>query len=164
MNTDTARPDRRRKAGSRPAPARIARPLRLVLACLAGGAALAGAGCGSLDSSRSGLLEPYRIDLPQGNYVTREQVDQVREGMPRDQVRFLLGTPLLGHVFHTDRWDYVFSYRHPSGHTELRRVTIRFANDRVTRIEADESLPAREDASDPALPGYRPADTKSEGT
>jgi len=164
MNTDTAHPDRRRKPCSRPAPVRLARPLRMLLACLAGGAVLAGAGCSSSDTTRSGLFEPYRIDLPQGNYVTREQVDQIREGMSRDQVRFLLGTPLLEHVFHTDRWDYVFSYRHPSGHAELRRVTIRFANDRVNRIEADESLPVREDASDPALPGYRPANTRNEGS
>jgi outer membrane protein assembly factor BamE len=113
------------------------------------------AGCASSDTTRSGLLEPYRIDLPQGNYLTREQVDRVREGMDKDQVRFALGTPLLGHVFHQNRWDYVFSFKHPNGRTELRKVTVFFENDRVKSIEAD-PLPLREDASDPALPGFKP--------
>jgi outer membrane protein assembly factor BamE len=147
MNTDTARPGRSRAA-------------RLAIACAVAAAALGTLGCASKDTSRSGLLEPYRTGLPQGNYLTREQVDQVREGMTRDQVRFLLGTPLLGHVFHTDRWDYVFSYKHPNGKTELRRVTVRFANDRVAAVDAD-PLPQREDPSDPALPGYRPANDSS---
>jgi outer membrane protein assembly factor BamE len=128
---------------------------RLALACALAGATLASLGCASRDTSRSGLFEPYRAGLPQGNYLTRERVDQVKEGMSRDQVRFLLGTPLLDHVFHTDRWDYVFSYKHPNGQTELRRVTVRFASDRVASVDAD-PLPLREDPSDPALPGYRP--------
>jgi outer membrane protein assembly factor BamE (lipoprotein component of BamABCDE complex) len=135
--------------------------LRVVGSCLAVSALLAIAACGSNDPNRSGLLEPYRIDLPQGNYITREQVERVREGMTRDQVRFALGTPLLGHVFHTDRWDYVFRFMHPSGQTEQRKVTIRFENDVVSAIEAD-PLPLREDASDPALPGYRPGAAKQE--
>jgi outer membrane protein assembly factor BamE len=142
MNTDT--------------PRRSLHALRTAGACLLVSTLLAIAGCASKDTSRSGLFEPYRIDLPQGNYLTREQVDQVREGMTRDQVRFALGTPLLGHVFHRDRWDYVFSFKHPNGRVELRNVTVRFENDRVSAIEAD-PLPEREDANDPALPGYRPS-------
>lgn len=116
------------------------------------------AGCSMNDPNRSGLLQPYRVDLPQGNYLTRESVDQVREGMTREQVRFALGTPLLRDVFHPDRWDYVFRYKFPNGDVEQRKVTIRFRDDRVVAIEAD-PLPLREDASDPALPGYRPGTT-----
>lgn len=159
MNTDTAGNRHRHQAGApastrvgeRPGIARAALPWLLLAAALLAG------GCASKNPNRSGLLEPYRIDLPQGNYVTREQVDQVREGMTRDQVRFILGTPLLGQLFQTDRWDYVFRYMHPNGQTETRRVLVRFADDRVTSVEAD-PLPLREDASDPALPGYRPTD------
>ncbi|NLD69828.1 MAG: outer membrane protein assembly factor BamE [Limnobacter sp.] len=128
---------------------------RLALGGLFAAVGLASAGCASKDPNRSGLFEPFRIDLPQGNYLTREQVDQVREGMTRDQVRFLLGTPLLGQVFHTDRWDYVFRYTHPNGQSETRRVTVRFDDERVASIQAD-PLPLREDMNDPALPGYRP--------
>lgn len=115
----------------------------------------AAAGCSSNDPSRSGLLEPYRFGLPQGNYVTREALEQVKPGMTREQVRFALGSPLLNSIFEPDRWDYVYRYQHPSGRADLRRVTIRFKDDRVAKVDADE-LPAREDAADPALPGYRP--------
>lgn len=129
-------------------------PYRTTLALVA--AALV-AGCSMNDPNRSGVLQPYRIDLPQGNYLTRETVDRVQEGMSREQVRFLLGTPLLRDLFHPDRWDYVFRYKFPNGDVEQRKVTIRFRDDRVASIEAD-SLPQREDPSDPALPGYKPGE------
>jgi len=144
----------------RPAPGRcITRPAStawLLAAALA--AALAASGCAQRDPNRSGLLEPYRTDLPQGNYLTQQTLDQVKEGMTREQVRFALGTPLLRHVFHPDRWDYVFRYQFPNGRSELRRATIVFRDDRVAAIEA-EALPAKEDPADPALPGYRPPAT-----
>ncbi len=119
-------------------------------------ALVASAACSSSDPNRSGLLEPYRVSLPQGNYVTRDMLDQVRNGMTRDQVRLALGSPLLNHVFHTDRWDYVFRLQHPNRRAELRRVTILFNDDRVASIEADD-LPQRDDPNDPTLPGYRPS-------
>ena len=111
-------------------------------------------GCASSDPSRTGLLQPYRIDLPQGNYLTQDMVERVRPGMTPEQVRELLGSPLLSHVFHADRWDYVFRYRHPNGHAEQRRVTVLFRDGRVAELQAD-ALPAREDPKDPALPGFR---------
>ncbi|MCD6734740.1 MAG: outer membrane protein assembly factor BamE [Burkholderiaceae bacterium] len=138
---------------------RTTRPARaawLLAATLA--AALAAGGCAQRDPNRSGLLDPYRTDLPQGNYLTQQTLDQVKEGMTREQVRFALGTPLLRHVFHPDRWDYVFRYQFPNGRAELRRATIVFRDDRVAAIEA-EALPAKEDPADPALPGYRPPAT-----
>ncbi|MCL4183705.1 MAG: outer membrane protein assembly factor BamE [Burkholderiaceae bacterium] len=127
--------------------------LRALPALLA--AALLAAGCAQRDPNRSGLLQPYRTDLPQGNYLTQATLEQIKEGMSREQVRFALGTPLLRHVFHPDRWDYVFRYQFPNGRAELRRATILFRDDRVVSIVA-ESLPAKEDPNDPALPGYRP--------
>ena len=71
--------------------------------CLAAVALAAGA-CSS--SWIPGTLRPYRPDVQQGNVVTKDMVDQLRPGMTRDQVRFLLGTPMLTDVFHQDRWDY----------------------------------------------------------
>ncbi|RPH58078.1 MAG: outer membrane protein assembly factor BamE [Burkholderiales bacterium] len=130
--------------------------VRLLPAVLA--AVLLAGGCAQRDPNRSGLLQPYRSDLPQGNYLTQETLAQVKEGMTREQVRFVLGTPLLRHVFHPDRWDYVFRYQFPNGRAELRRATIVFRDDRVASIVA-ESLPAKEDPTDPALPGYRPPAT-----
>jgi len=111
-------------------------------------------GCSSNDPSRSGLLQPYRTELPQGNYITRTMVEQIRPGMAREQVRSILGTPLLGHVFHADRWDYTFRFRHASGKAEQRNVSIRFKDGVVSQVIAD-TLPEREDPTDPALPGFK---------
>ena len=99
-------------------------------------------------------VTPYRIEVVQGNFVSKEQVQALRPGMTRNQVKEILGTPLIASVFHADRWDYVFRYQHPNGKAELRRVTILFKDEKVDTITAD-PLPVRDDTSDPALPGYR---------
>lgn len=111
-------------------------------------------GCASNDRSRSGILTPYRIEVPQGNYVDQPMLNQVQTGMTREQVRFALGTPLLIDPFRPDRWDYVFRFQHPSGESDLRRATIYFVEGKVTQIEAD-AMPASDEGVDPALPGYR---------
>jgi len=116
-------------------------------------AMLALVGCASPDRSRGGLFQPYRIDVPQGNYVDQRMLDQVLPGMTREQVRFALGTPLLVDPFRPDRWDYVFRYQHANGDASVRRATVFFGDNRVTRVEASE-LPA-DDGTDPALPGYQ---------
>lgn len=116
--------------------------------------AVASAGCTSTDRSRSGPFSPYRIEVPQGNYVDQAMLSQVKEGMSRDQVRFALGTPLLVDPFRPDRWDYVFRFQHPNGEADLRRATVFFADGRVAKIESD-ALPANDSGADPALPGYR---------
>lgn len=139
--------------GTRASSCRIVAPLTLALALAA---AVGLAGCASSDTTRSGLLEPYRTDLPQGNYVTREMLDRVSLGMSKAEVRRALGSPLLTDVFLPDRWNYVFSYRHRNGRVDLRRVIVQFnAQERVSLIEADQ-LPEVEAPSDPALPGFRP--------
>lgn len=111
-------------------------------------------GCATGDRSRSGPFEPYRIDVPQGNYVDQSMLKQIKPGMTREQVRFALGTPLLNDPFRPDRWEYVFRFQHPSGAADLRRASIVFANEKVATIEAD-ALPANDEGNDPALPGYK---------
>lgn len=130
---------------------RAATTHRLALAGLLT-ALLALAGCQNPHSS--GLFSPHRVAVPQGNYLSQSAFEQVRPGMTPEQVRFALGSPLLGHPFHPDRWDYVFRVQFPNGSSILRRGTVYFQQGRVERIET-EALPAREDPADPALPGYR---------
>ena len=83
------------------------------------------AGCGTYDSTTrkiANAITPYRIDIVQGNFVSREQAAQLKEGMTRDQVRFVLGTPLLTDMFNANRWDYVFSFKR--GNTKLSDVVL----------------------------------------
>jgi outer membrane protein assembly factor BamE len=83
-------------------------------------------------------VTPYKIDVVQGNVVTREQLAALKIGMPRAQVPGVVGTSLLVSVFHANRWDYVFSFKRKGGDMESRRVTLWFEADKLARIEADE--------------------------
>lgn len=130
--------------------------MRLPVIALLAAATLSVAACGTANPDQVGLLTPFRPEMPQGNYLTQEMLDQVKVGMTREQVRFALGVPLLVPLFRDDRWNYVFRYRFRDGRIELRRVVLFFADERLARIDAD-PLPVRDDPNDPALPGFRPA-------
>jgi len=80
---------------------------------------------------------PYKVDVQQGNWITAEQVEQLRSGMTRDQVRFLLGTPALQDIFRDDRWDYPYYSKLGDGDEELRRFTVWFKADLLDRWEGD---------------------------
>ena len=80
---------------------------------------------------------PYRMDIQQGNYVDQEMVSRLKTGMTRDQVRFVLGTPLVADVFHADRWDYVFVRDPQSGPAQQRRLSVFFQEGKLARVEGD---------------------------
>jgi outer membrane protein assembly factor BamE len=89
-----------------------------------------------------GIFSPYRIDIQQGNFVSREMITQLKEtmqqhkeGVTREQVRFALGTPLLTDIFHADRWDYLFRLKKSNGEIISSRVTVYFDNNRLVQIE-----------------------------
>jgi len=85
-----------------------------------------------------GVFSVYRMEIQQGNYLTQEMVSQLQSGMTRDQVRFVLGTPLLVDIFHDNRWDYVYRRgRAGSREIEERRLSVFFENDRLVRVEGD---------------------------
>jgi outer membrane protein assembly factor BamE len=117
------------------------------LAALAGCQTLSNVGS-SVASSMSAVtgwaptfLRPYRPDVHQGNIVTQEMVDQLRQGMTREQVRFMLGTPLLTSEFHKDRWDYPYYLNPRDGPVQSRRLTILFKENKLDRFVADEMPP-----------------------
>lgn len=70
----------------------------------------------------------YRPDIQQGNLISANAVKQLKPGMPADQVRYLMGTPVLTNTFDTDRWDYVYSYQPGSGNMQSKRVVVHFEN------------------------------------
>ena len=90
------------------------------------------AGCSSLQPQADrllGVITPYRIDIMQGNVVTKELAEMVKPGMTREQVRDLLGSPLLASAFHADRWDYVFTLRRQGVEPQRRSVVAHFGKD-----------------------------------
>ena len=102
------------------------------------GAAIGLVGCESLQRTDSlmGFITPYRIDIVQGNAVSKEQAELVKPGMSRLQVRDVLGTPLVSDPFHAQRWDYIFTLRRPGAEAQRRSVVVVFEGDVVKTVEA----------------------------
>ena len=82
-------------------------------------------------------LSPYRIDVRQGNFVTQDMVAQLKPGLSREQVRFILGSPLVTDMFHVDRWDYVYRFQPGHGEAQQRRFTVFFQDNKLTRVTGD---------------------------
>lgn len=110
------------------APARRILPLLLALALSA---------CSGMPS-----LTPYKVEVQQGNYVTQDMVSKLKPGMTKDQVRYVLGTPLIEDPFHASRWDYVYLVDRGGKLLEERRLTVLFEGDKLVRLEGD-VVPAR---------------------
>lgn len=97
-----------------------------------------------------GILSPYRIDVQQGNFISSEIMIQLREGMKRkegmtrDQVRFLLGTPLISDVFHSDRWDYIFRLQKGNGEMLTSHLTAFFKGSQLASVDGT-NLPTEKD-------------------
>ncbi|HWU68157.1 MAG TPA: outer membrane protein assembly factor BamE [Stenotrophobium sp.] len=76
----------------------------------------------------------YKLPTRQGNVLDQKQLDQLKLGMTRDQVKFLIGTPVAASPFTTDRWDYIGYYRSPRGQVSDRLVTLYFQDDKLSRM------------------------------
>ncbi|WP_371868552.1 outer membrane protein assembly factor BamE [Telluria aromaticivorans] len=81
------------------------------------------------------IFSPYRPDIQQGNFVSQEMLVQLKEGQTKEQVRFILGSPLLTDMFHADRWDFPFYLARGNGELTTSRVSIFFKEDKVARFE-----------------------------
>jgi outer membrane protein assembly factor BamE len=84
------------------------------------------------------VVSPYRMEIQQGNFVSQEMMSQLKLGMSKDQVRFVMGTPLITDSFHADRWDYVFRRQKPSSRElEHHKLAVFFEDGKLARIESD---------------------------
>ena len=105
------------------------------------------AGCGSASTQRdmTSMFKPYRADVIQGNFVSREMAEELKPGMTKDQVQAIMGTPLLGTIFNQNRWEYVFSLRQGYQEPIVRRFTVYFDKDgKMIRADGD-PLPSEEE-------------------
>lgn len=112
----------------------MTRPLLVLAACAAM------AGCGSFNGATqriAGAVTPYKVEVVQGNFVSSEQVAALKPGMSRQQVRELLGSPLVTSAFHANRWDYVFTIKRQRVEAQPRRLTVFFKDDQLERFEGD---------------------------
>ena len=110
-------------------------------------AAVAAAGCSSFDNaskSIAGVVTPYRVEVVQGNFVSKEQVEAIKPGMTRQQVRDILGTPLVASVFHAERWDYIFTLKRQGVAPQERKLALFFKGGVLERFEGDD-MPSEAD-------------------
>ena len=104
------------------------------------------AGCNSIDGAAhrvANVITPYKVEVVQGNFVSQEQAAALQPGMTREQVRMILGTPLVSSLFHADRWDYVFTIRRKGITQEPKHLAVFFKNGVFERSEGD-ALPSEE--------------------
>lgn len=90
-------------------------------------------------TTKPSFINEYKIDVQQGNVLNQETVSQLKPGQTKDQVRFLLGTPMIADIFHQQRWDYVYHYKNgQTGNVESRKFTVFFdADGRLERVDGD---------------------------
>lgn len=102
-------------------------------------AAAANAGAQTTQASRLQkflwVFSPYRPDIQQGNFVSQEMLAQLKVGQTREQVMFILGTPLLTDIFHADRWDYPFYLARGDGELTSSRVSVYFKDNKVEKFD-----------------------------
>lgn len=83
----------------------------------------------------------YRANISQGNLIEQKDLDQLEVGMTRNQVRFLLGTPMIDDPFHASRWDYVYYLKIGRGDASFKRwVSVYFEDGQVGQILKDQKL------------------------
>ena len=103
--------------------------------------------CSTLNNATGrigGLVTPYKVEVVQGNFVSKEQKEALQSGMPRAQVRDILGSPLVTSAFHADRWDYAFTIRRQGQEPQLRKLAVFFKGDEMLKVDSDE-LPTEQD-------------------
>ena len=79
----------------------------------------------------------YKISIPQGNIITQQMIDQLRPGMTKRQVIFVMGSPLVRDPFHQDRWDYVYNFQPGGGIRGQERVSVFFVDDALVNFTGD---------------------------
>ncbi|WP_288108791.1 outer membrane protein assembly factor BamE [Limnobacter sp.] len=102
------------------------------------------AGCSSMTNYVPSIIKPYKFDIQQGNYVTQADIDRVKIGMTKDQVKYILGTPLLNDAFHANRWDYVYRLKKADGQVYESRYTVIFDGDKLVK-KGGENVPENAD-------------------
>jgi len=79
----------------------------------------------------------YSLEIQQGNIITQAMIDQLRPGMNKRQVIYIMGSPMLDNFFHKNRWDYLYS-AHPTGGEKIQQqISLLFENDQIVSIQGD---------------------------
>ena len=106
------------------------------------------AGC-SMKMPKLGIPRVHKITVQQGNVITQEMIDQLKPGMTRSQVAYVMGEPIFRNAFDDSRWDYIYTVEAPGRFEDERRLSLYFENDMLAYFTGDY---APTDAHDTASP------------
>ena len=79
----------------------------------------------------------YRVTVQQGNVITQEMVDDLKPGMTREQVAYIMGEPVVRNPFNEDQWDYVYTLEVPGRVERQRKLSLFFSNGMLERLTGD---------------------------
>ena len=94
-------------------------------------------GCSTVAEYADYVPGVYKLEIDQGNVISREMVDQLRPHMTKRQVKFIMGSPLLVDVFHQERWDYIYSEQQPGEAREQTKLSLFFEGDNLVGVQGD---------------------------
>ena len=77
----------------------------------------------------------YRVDVQQGSIIEQEMLSRLKPGMDKNQVKFIMGTPALVDPFHTNRWEYLYTYSKGGRKRQQRHITLHFEDEKLAYID-----------------------------
>lgn len=86
----------------------------------------------------AGCLRPYTPNIQQGNVLSREQIEQLKLGMTKEDVQSLLGVPVLANQLSSNRWDYIYTFKKGGKPMEEKRLTLYFYNNQLYQMKGDQ--------------------------
>ncbi|KAG0319022.1 hypothetical protein BGZ97_002884 [Linnemannia gamsii] len=120
--------------------------------------------CSTYDSTTQRIVQritPYQITIVQGNFISREAIAKLHAGMGREQVRAVLGTPLVTDMFHSEQWDYIFYFKRGANTVvQQRHLVVYFERDCLLRWAGGEDFPSEYELL-AEIDGDRHANTRS---
>ena len=79
----------------------------------------------------------YRIDIPQGNFLEQKDVDKLRIAMTKEQVTYVLGSPVASNPFDNDTWHYFYALKGGRGNNFEKQLIVEFKDDKLQDIKGD---------------------------
>lgn len=91
----------------------------------------------SCSLSRISIPRVFKITIQQGNLISQEMIDQLKPGMTRTQVAFVMGEPVARNTFNEDRWDYIYTVVVPGVYSDEKRMSLYFENQVLAYFTGD---------------------------
>ncbi len=109
---------------------------------------------------RFSLPRVHKVTVQQGNVITQDMIDQLKPGMTRGQVAYVMGDPVFRNTFDDNRWDYIYSIEVPGYYKDKKMVSLFFENDVLAYFTGDYTPSENSEDNEPE-PEPEPEDTVS---